>query len=139
MALELRQNLSVRMEQKLKLTPQMIQSIEILLLPQMALEERIMAEIESNPVLEILEGEGGELAAEAPSTPDSEVGDRYDREVRNEDPEEWSELLKRRSSAASDEDAPDKMEAICPSCWPCNLSSVFAPIFLDSDHSPHVD
>ena len=42
MALQMRQNLNLRMEQKLKLTPQMIQSIEILLLPQMALEERIM-------------------------------------------------------------------------------------------------
>ena len=42
MALHLKQNLGVRMEQKLKLTPQMIQSIEILLLPQLALEERIM-------------------------------------------------------------------------------------------------
>ena len=53
MSLQMRQNMNVRMEQRLKLTPQMIQSIEILLLPQMALEERIMHEVESNPTLEI--------------------------------------------------------------------------------------
>ncbi len=58
MALQMRQNLNLRMEQKLKLTPQMIQSIEILLLPQLALEERLMNEVESNPVLEVVDQEG---------------------------------------------------------------------------------
>ncbi|HEX3135089.1 MAG TPA: hypothetical protein VHX44_16105 [Planctomycetota bacterium] len=58
MALQMRQNLNLRMEQKLKLTPQMIQSIEILLLPQLALEERLMNEVESNPTLEVMDQEG---------------------------------------------------------------------------------
>ncbi len=45
----------MRMEQKLKLAPKMIQSMEILQLPLIALEERIEAEINSNPVLEMSE------------------------------------------------------------------------------------
>ena len=63
MALQMRQNFNLRMEQKLKLTPQMIQSIEILMLPQMALEERIMSEIESNPVLEVADEVSSDEAA----------------------------------------------------------------------------
>src|SRR4051812_18944280 len=102
MALQLRQNLNLRMEQKLKLTPQMIQSIEILLLPQMALEERIMSEVESNPALEVLDEpeqisptQAAENAGEQPRDPfaDSDL--------------EWT--LKRRQRS---EDAPDKMEAL---------------------------
>jgi RNA polymerase sigma-54 factor len=42
----------MRMEQRMKLAPRMIQSMEILQLPLMALEERIEQELEANPVLE---------------------------------------------------------------------------------------
>jgi RNA polymerase sigma-54 factor len=42
----------MRMEQRMKLAPRMIQSMEILQLPLMALEERIEKELEANPVLE---------------------------------------------------------------------------------------
>jgi len=41
------------MEQKMKLAPRMIQSMEILQLPILALQERIEQEINSNPVLEL--------------------------------------------------------------------------------------
>lgn len=120
MALQMRQNFNLRMEQKLKLTPQMIQSIEILMLPQMALEERIMSEIESNPVLEVAdetsaderagEFEGESVAEPAyrdqPETVESHVVDRM-----NENDQEW--LFKPRSQQGSqDEDRPDKMEAL---------------------------
>jgi RNA polymerase sigma-54 factor len=47
----------MRMDQRQLLTPRMIQSMEILQLPLMALEERIEQELESNPVLEIKENE----------------------------------------------------------------------------------
>jgi RNA polymerase sigma-54 factor len=47
----------MRMEQRQVLTPRMIQSMEILQLPLMALEERIEQELQSNPVLEFREGE----------------------------------------------------------------------------------
>ena len=55
MRLSLGQDL--RMVQKQVLAPRMIQSMEILQLPVMALQERIDAELESNPVLE-MHGEG---------------------------------------------------------------------------------
>ncbi len=51
----------MRMEQRMKLAPHMIQSMEILQLPILALQERIEQELNSNPVLEI----------EEPSSPDS--------------------------------------------------------------------
>ena len=43
----------MRMEQKMKLAPHMIQSMEILQLPILALQERIEQELNSNPVLEV--------------------------------------------------------------------------------------
>jgi RNA polymerase sigma-54 factor len=51
MKLEMRGQM--RMEQKMKLAPHMIQSMEILQLPILALQERIEQELNSNPVLEI--------------------------------------------------------------------------------------
>ena len=45
----------MRLEQKMKLAPHMIQSMEILQLPILALQERIEQELNSNPVLEIEE------------------------------------------------------------------------------------
>ena len=59
------------MEQRQLLTPRMIQSMEILQLPLMALEERIEQELQNNPVLEFREGDGetdadGEVVVAAP-------------------------------------------------------------------------
>ncbi|MHC4168304.1 MAG: RNA polymerase factor sigma-54 [Planctomycetota bacterium] len=51
MKLEMRGQM--RMELKMKLAPHMIQSMEILQLPIMALQERIEQELNSNPVLEL--------------------------------------------------------------------------------------
>ncbi len=45
----------MRMEQRMKLAPHMIQSMEILQLPILALQERIEQELNSNPVLEVEE------------------------------------------------------------------------------------
>lgn len=49
------------------LTPRMIQSMEILQLPLLALEERIEEELQQNPVLEVREGD-----PEAPALPEAE-------------------------------------------------------------------
>lgn len=43
----------MRMEQRMKLAPRMIQSMEVLQLPLLALQEKIEAELNSNPVLEM--------------------------------------------------------------------------------------
>jgi len=55
MKLEMRRQM--RMEQKMKLAPHMIQSMEILQLPILALQERIEQELNNNPVLEMAEPE----------------------------------------------------------------------------------
>jgi RNA polymerase sigma-54 factor len=50
----------MRLSQQMKLAPRMIQSMEILQMPLMELEERIEQELESNPLLEQVEpGEAG--------------------------------------------------------------------------------
>ncbi len=53
MKLEMRGQM--RLEQRMKLAPRMIQSMEILQLPILALQERIEQELNSNPVLEVTE------------------------------------------------------------------------------------
>src|SRR3954471_15999755 len=67
--MQLSQTASMRQEMRQLLTPRMIQSMEILQLPLMALEERIEQELVSNPVLEMREGEtDGQLTlGETPS------------------------------------------------------------------------
>src|SRR5947208_1388790 len=57
-------SMSQRLEQKLVIAPRMIQSMEILQLPVMALQERIEHELQENPVLELKEAglEDGEAA-----------------------------------------------------------------------------
>lgn len=74
----------MRLEQKLKLAPHMIQSMEILQLPILALQERIEQELNSNPVLEVDEPvENSDTESlqlrdgERPDLPDSDVpGDK---------------------------------------------------------------
>src|SRR5438067_8436384 len=63
--MQLSQSMGVRLEQRQLLTPRMIQSMEILQLPLMALEERIEQELQANPVLEIREGGEVEGAEES--------------------------------------------------------------------------
>ena len=53
----------MRLEQKMKLAPRMIQSMEILQLPILALQERIEQELNSNPVLEVDEPTNPESAS----------------------------------------------------------------------------
>src|SRR3954470_21210665 len=55
--MQLGQSMSMRPEMRQLLTPRMIQSMEILQLPLQQLEERIEQELQSNPVLEMREGE----------------------------------------------------------------------------------
>ncbi len=67
----------MRMEQRMKLAPHMIQSMEILQLPILALQERIEQELNSNPVLE----------TEEPSNPeDTEpVAEQSDDDINEKD------------------------------------------------------
>jgi len=114
---ELRHGLDLRLEQRLKLAPQIIQSIEILQLPVMELRERIEQELEENPVLEATEpqmemaasdeeGEGEEKSAEQ-----EEFTDDLEQLLKMED--EWREYLSRTTSpGAAEEETERKAEAL---------------------------
>ena len=71
----------LRLVQKQVLAPRMIQSMEILQLPILALEERIEQEIEENPVLDLSE-EDPDLPAETEETPAEESPDAPSEEER---------------------------------------------------------
>src|SRR5207249_6240183 len=66
----------MRTEMRLRMAPRMIQSMEILQLPIMALQERIEQELSENPVLVDLrestpaEADGDETALPAPAEPE---------------------------------------------------------------------
>lgn len=63
-----------RMSQQMKLAPRMIQSMEILQMPMMALQERVDQELESNVALEQVEPSAD--AAETAEREDDRVGER---------------------------------------------------------------
>ena len=75
MRLDITQQL--RLAQQMKLSPRMIQAMEILQLPLMALQERIDEELTSNPCLELREGAAGEdrppQSPEEPSRGDEDI------------------------------------------------------------------
>jgi len=79
----------MRMEQRMKLAPRMIQSMEILQLPLLALQEKIEAELNSNPVLEQVEEDPGEgenaPAAESAQSDESSDADEAGEFVVKDD------------------------------------------------------
>ena len=79
----------MRMLQQMKLAPRMIQSMEILQLPVMALEERIRQEEEQNPALEV-----GASTTETPST---------DLEAESETPAAKTDLLETNGEKSNKE------------------------------------
>src|SRR5438270_12278379 len=69
-------SISQRMSQQMILAPRMIQSMEILQLPIMALQERIQQELQENPVLELKDTEDGPAAeGEDPEATDAPAED----------------------------------------------------------------
>ncbi len=110
----------LRQVQKQVLAPRMIQSMEILQLPILALEERIEQEMEENPVLEIVEEEpeaGGEdvefaedhEAPDAPSEEERELvideanSNEQDFERLMQMDEEWPDHFEERAHASRGE------------------------------------
>ncbi len=80
----------LRLAQKQVLAPRMIQSMAILQLPILALQERIEQEMEENPVLEIQEPNDPDLVAEG--------GEQDEREAPDAPAEEERELVIDESS-----------------------------------------
>jgi len=110
----------MRTEMRLRMAPRMIQSMEILQLPIMALQERIEQELGENPVLVDLresassEAGGDETAVPSPAepAPDPELNEF---ESLNNLDESWNELYDegpRRSRAALSEESDRKQEAM---------------------------
>src|ERR1700693_3041996 len=71
-----------KMSQNMILAPRMIQSMEILQLPIMALQERIQQELQENPVLELKDeaGDGTQAGEDAEEQPVPEPDDSGDSE-----------------------------------------------------------
>jgi RNA polymerase sigma-54 factor len=86
-AMRLDTSMITRMEQKMILAPRMIQSMEILQLPIMALQERIQQELQENPVLELKEVNEDEAPAGA------EEGEVAVAVAEEEKPESERELV----------------------------------------------
>jgi RNA polymerase sigma-54 factor len=110
----------MRTDMRLRMAPRMIQSMEILQLPIMALQERIEQELIENPVLENLrESSPSQIDEDDPAPPpapepeaDAEPNE-FDSLIRLD--ENWSELYDegpRRSRAALSEDSDRKLEAM---------------------------
>src|SRR5215218_2313365 len=97
--MQLTQSASMRQEMRQLLTPRMIQSMEILQLPLMALEERIEQELQNNPVLELREG-GEETAGDGPDA----IAESTVQEGRREDFSEAEKpmVVKENSDQAED-------------------------------------
>jgi RNA polymerase sigma-54 factor len=109
----------MRTEMRLRMAPRMIQSMEILQLPIMALQERIEQELVENPALEeagstlSTEVEEDAVPPSAPATePDAEPNE-FDSLIGLD--ENWSELYEegpRRSRASLSEESDRKQEAM---------------------------
>ncbi len=66
----------MRMEQRMKLAPHMIQSMEILQLPILALQERIEQELNNNPVLEMTEPSNTEETESVEEQTQDDIGEK---------------------------------------------------------------
>jgi RNA polymerase sigma-54 factor len=125
----------MRMEQRMKLAPHMIQSMEILQLPILALQERIEQELNSNPVLEqeepLSEAAGDESSGPgSPTESESENDDRLEQKTLVVDTDinkaddferlasfgrefgDYSEQASPRRSSSQDDEVDPKLQAI---------------------------
>ncbi len=101
------------MEQRLIQSPQMIQAMQILQLPAMALEERIEQELTENPLLERVEPSVESEAAPAPEGAEQEERARLEsmlNELERYSPDR--EQMPRTRSGTYDEDGDRKLEAM---------------------------
>jgi len=81
----------MKMGQHMKLAPRMIQSMEILQMPLAELEERLEQELESNPTLELIEGDGEPSSGDASAASTGEDG-RATQEKKVEGADEFERL-----------------------------------------------
>ncbi len=100
----------LRLQQQMKLAPRIIQAMEILQLPMMALTERIDAELQTNPVLELKDPE---VDDQAPVAEDDYAEDRGEHDlVVGEDTDNQEDF--ERLADFTDEYGPDVSEDTPP-------------------------
>ncbi len=121
--MKMQSSLLPQLQQKMKLSPQIIQSIEILQLPLLALAERIQQELLDNPVLEeVVEqpkedspvSEDSSIAGENAAQTEWDDAKKAEVDRHNEMAEDWNEYYSKttiRKSALSDE-RDQKQEAL---------------------------
>jgi len=108
----------MRTDMRLRMAPRMIQSMEILQLPLMALQERIDQELSENPVLvDLREAPAPETDAEeeTPAAPEEPVANDFEADADNDGGDDWSETYgetHRMSRAALSEEADRKHDAM---------------------------
>lgn len=115
--MKMQSSLLPQLQQKLKLSPQIIQSIEILQLPLLALVEHIQQEMVDNPVLEELldekkEENPRETDDAVPVTEDNEKVDEIDKlgEIAEDWRDYYSQTTIRRNNVSEERD--QKQEAL---------------------------
>ena len=108
MRLEISQHM--RQDMRQRMTPRMIQSMEILQLPAMALQERIEQELIENPILELREP-----VVEDAETADEPTADPVESEPEPDEFDDWDDSYAethRPSRAAQGEEADRKHDAM---------------------------
>lgn len=115
--MKMQSSLLPQLQQKLKLSPQIIQSIEILQLPLLALVEHIQQEMVDNPVLEeVLDEKKDENPKEGDDTvqvaEDNEKVDEIDKlgEIAEDWRDYYSQTTVRRNNVSEERD--QKQEAL---------------------------
>ncbi|HHT9120501.1 MAG TPA: RNA polymerase factor sigma-54 [Candidatus Hypogeohydataceae bacterium YC41] len=98
-------SLQPQLQQKLRLAPQIIQSIEILQLPLLALVEHVQMELEENPVLE-------EVPQVEKPVEEGEKDNSEDKGPTEVLPEEWQDFPRHRNKAARQEESDLKQQAL---------------------------
>ncbi len=101
----------MRMDMRLRMAPRMIQSMEILQLPLMALQERIDQELSENPVLELREPGPVEVEGEEPAAPATDAENPVDASPDFDGGDDWNDVH-RPSRAALSEEADRKHDAM---------------------------
>ncbi len=109
MKLEVHQQL--RLDQRMQLSQQMLQNLELLQMPIMALKEKVDQELEENPTIEVsADADAAEAPAAEPITKEA-AEEEQKREYLESFDEHWAETERRgiRGAASGDEDKKQEM------------------------------
>ena len=105
MAMELQLTGQLKQELQMKLTPAMLQSMEVLQMPLMALEQKVASELSSNPVLEVDSAE----SVDAPEEVLEQNEDSFDEKELDVSPDNTSDSFERLDSLSGDFDGDEEI------------------------------